>query len=139
MEVRGSRSGFVEGEEEKEKLEIRKEREKVYIEVLKNIFNKLDESQLDWRLVGGVALNFYLDKIPDPYRPNGSVRDLDIVILNYQPEKVKEMEAFFEKKKAEFNRAHPKMPIYPKVNLHTIIKEKQYLEARLHVANFFII
>ena len=101
---------------------------KTYIEVLKNIFNKLDESQLDWRLVGGVALNFYLDKIPDPYRPNGSVRDLDIVILNYQPEKVKEMEAFFEKKKAEFNRAHPKMPIYPKVNLHTIIKEKQYLE-----------
>lgn len=124
------------GSEQKQNLEQNKnesseEKEKnIYEGVLKNIFNKLNETNLDWRLVGGTALSFCLNKIPNPRRCDNSIRDLDIIILDNQPEAVEETKKFFEffrKEMEGFNKTHPNAPVYPEVNFSQV-KTKEYLK-----------
>ncbi len=113
-----------------EKEEIQEKEKNVYETVLKNIFHKLNETNLDWRLVGGTALSFYLNEMPSPRRNNNSIKDLDIIVLDDQlesTEKVKEMSNFFKKEMADFNDCHRNTPIYPEVNLSQV-KNKEYLE-----------
>lgn len=116
----------IKGEEVKETKE-EKEAKDAYTKALKTIFDKLNTSSLDWRLVGGTALNFYLGKVPSPYRSNGTVRDLDIIVLNEKPDEVKEMNKFFRKEMIEFNKTYDKTPVYPQVDF-TPVKNKDYLK-----------
>jgi len=109
----------------------KKEKEKnVYEKCLRSIFNKLSKSDLDWRLVGGIALSFSLNKFPEPRRCNGSIKDLDIVVLDNNTEateKIEEFYKFFRKEMTKFNREHPNAPVYPEVNFSQA-KSKEYLE-----------
>lgn len=114
--------------ENKDKGSEKKERE-IYTEILKDVLSKLDDSHLDWRLVGGVALSFYLNEVPNPRRYNGSIRDLDIIVLDYQSDKIKKMENFFEKEMAVFNNAHLDAPIYPEVSFSPVKSRKNLEES----------
>jgi hypothetical protein len=119
----------IETEQEQEQEQESKERE-TYEQYLRDIFHKLNESGLDWRLLGGVALDFYLKNAPRPRRPDGSIRDLDIIVLDVTEEageKVNELYQSFRKEMKELNRDNADVPVYPEVNLCQV-KNSQYLE-----------
>jgi len=118
-----------EGDNYKKEKEEQKQIKEFYTDNLKNIFEKFYQSSLDWRLIGGTALSLCLDKIPEPYRSDGTVRDVDIIILDEKPENLEEIDKFFEKEREKYNIKNPHNPVYPEVSIFAI-KNKKYLEEK---------
>jgi len=121
-----------------EKLENKQEQEQKekFAEILSGIFKKIDDSGIDWRLVGGMGLSLHLGEIPSCYRPDGTVRDVDIIVLDGQPEKIRELELFFKAKKAKYDAGHPCLPIYPDVHF-SLVKGEEYLGKKQPIVQIF--
>lgn len=103
---------------------------------LNGIFEKLRESGLNWRVVGGVAIDGLTKESVEPRRGNGTIRDADVMILDTAPEKVKELEAFFKDQEAKWNDVSGEPAVYPEVSFVGEVKTEEYSQRKEKIMAF---
>lgn len=124
------KSEFLESEVLKSPEKSLEEREeKDFAVALEEIFSELEKSKLNWRLVGGLALESLSGQSVKPRRVNGTIRDVDVMFLDDNPEEIERLRQFFTARQRIFNSDKSKMAVFPDINFGPT-KTKEYLEER---------
>lgn len=109
----------------KEKLE--KTEKEIFVGHLKEIVGKLDESGLDWRIVGGLAIDSLSNKETSIRRINGTLRDIDVMSLNNLPkEQLASLNNYFKGREKIENQKGKAAAVYPEVSLGGVAKTEDY-------------